>query len=347
MQKRSNHMNAKQRLKAIFTQRPHDRLGWHFDDPHYQDILGVPGPPEHIPGKEQYHTWGHHEELKRLVPHFKGEVRLAPYGYIYGRLNGKTIGECIWGHLQDGWEGLDDYQFPTFDLAEYEKLLMAGHYAESDRYAMTGIGANPFSNFRSVRSLTNALMDTLDEPEYVAEYLNRLLDNFLPALHVMGRAGVDGVLFSDDWGTQISPFISPRSFAQLFQPIYARMADVCHSYGMDLIIHSCGYVYPLMDMMCEAGINGFQFDQPELVGSHVCATEFKNRAGFFCPVDIQSVLSTGDRAYIEKKTLDMCNVFRENGGHLVCKDYPTYGDIGVETDWAKWALDVILKNSDL
>ena len=37
--------------------------------------------------------------------------------------------------------------------------------------------------------------------------------------------------------------------------------------------------------------------------------------------------------------------FRAAGGGWIAKDYPSYGDIGVEKEWAKWAEDVIVKNS--
>ena len=59
------------------------------------------------------------------------------------------------------------------------------------------------------------------------------------------------------------------------------------------------------------------------------------------------MLSTGDRAFIESTALNMCNVFRENGGHLIAKDYPSYNDIGVELEWARWAMDVIVSHSEL
>ena len=40
------------------------------------------------------------------------------------------------------------------------------------------------------------------------------------------------------------------------------------------------------------------------------AKEFAHRVTFYSPVDIQKVLPTGDRAFIERRTLEMCNLFR-------------------------------------
>ena len=339
-------MNAKQRIHAILNQQPHDRLGWDFHDPRYRDIAFVPGPRFFRPEAEGLEDWGHHESLLARVPGFHGEVRMDPYGNILGRLEGKTKGECVRGALQDGWELLDSYRFPSFDAKEYAARLAERKLAEDEHYAL-GMAVSVFSVLRDIRLMSNALMDTLEEPENVEEFLNRLHAFTLPILDVMAENGADGFMIADDWGTQISPFISPRSFGELFQPAYARLASACHERGMDLIVHSCGCVYPLVNMMVEAGVNGFQFDQPELTGSRVWAEEFGGRAAFYCPVDIQKVLSTGDRAFIEKTALDMCDVFRKNGGNLICKDYPTYNDIGVDLEWARWAMDVIVSHSDM
>ena len=337
-------MNAKQRIRAILNQQPHDRLGWDFNTPDYKDITFVPGPRFIRPEAEGLEDWGHYETLLARVPGFHGEVRMDSYGNILGRLEGKTKGECVRGALQDGWEQMANYQFPTFDAKEYASYVGGRNLAGDERYAL-GMSVSVFSVLRDIRLMSNALMDTIEEPENVEEFLSRLHAFTLPILDAMAENGVDGYMIADDWGTQIAPFISPRSFGELFQPAYARLADACHERGMDLIVHSCGCVYSLVSMMVDAGVNAFQFDQPELTGSRVWAREFGSRAAFYSPVDIQKVLSTGDRAFIEKTALDMCNVFRENGGNLICKDYPTYNDIGVDLEWARWAMDVIVANS--
>ena len=339
-------MNAKERIHAILNCQPHDRLGWDFNDPNYKDILMAEGPLLERPEAKGFEDWGCYEELMKHVPDFRGEVRMDPYGNILGRLDGKTKGECVHGALEDDWALLDSYRFPVFDAEKYALKLKRHNYREDERYVL-GSAVSVFSVLRDVRLISNALMDTIEEPENVNDFLERLHAFTLPILDVMAENGVNGYIIYDDWGTQISPFISPRSFGSIFQPAYARLADACHARGLDLIVHSCGCVYPLVEMLVEAGVNGFQFDQPELTGSRVWAGEFGTRAAFYCPVDIQKVLVTGDRAFIEKTALDMCEVFRAHGGNLICKDYPTYNDINVAEEWARWAMDVIVASSDM
>ncbi len=340
-------LNGRERIRAILRQQPHDRLGWDFLDPAYQDIYSAGGPELYRPEAEGMTGWGTYPELLEKVPGFHGEVYLDAFGNIMGRLEGRTKGECVRGALEDGWETLEDYRFPTFDVGKFTQTICGLRREHSEKYLLTYLPTAIFSVLRDMRLMANALADTLEEPEAVEEFLKRLHDFTLPMLDALTEGGADGVIICDDWGTQISPFISPRSFGELFQPAYAALADACHGRGLDLIVHSCGCVYPLVGMLVEAGVNGFQFDQPELTGSRVWAEEFGRKAAFYSPVDIQKVMATGDRAYIESTAAAMCNAFRKTGGMLIAKDYPAYGDIGVEMEWARWAMDVIIAHSAL
>ena len=151
----------------------------------------------------------------------------------------------------------------------------------------------------------------------------------------------------DDWGTQDRTFISPESFRTLFKPAYKKVADAAHEAGMKVFLHSCGYIYDFIEDFIDAGIDVFQFDQPDAYPAEVLAGEFAHRVSFHSPVDIQKVLPTGDRELIESRARAMCDLFREAGGGWIAKDYPTYRDIGVEGEWAKWAQTVITENSTI
>jgi len=45
--------------------------------------------------------------------------------------------------------------------------------------------------------------------------------------------------------------------------------------------------------------------------------------------------------------LSMTEAFKKAGGSLIAKDYPSWGDINVETEWADWAKNVIVANSKM
>ena len=338
-------MKPRENIRRILRHENPERLGWDFIDPRYQDILHVDAIRHVPPADPALCQWGQHAELARISG-FRGETRYDAYGNIYGRFEGKTKGECVHGVLEAGWEGLDAFSLPEIDLAHAERVKAMG-LAGSDKYVLASLPA-VFSVLRDVRKMDNALMDTLLEPEAVSALMEMIIAQGRQAVSICAECGISGVIIYDDWGTQNGPFISPDSFRQLFAPAYQAIAQAAHERDLDMILHSCGLVLPLVDDMIAAGIDAFQFDQPELSGSKLWAERYGKVIALYSPVDIQKVMPTGDRAYIEQTALEMAEAFKACGGSLIAKDYgglSSLADINVEPEWAQWATDVIVANS--
>ena len=336
-------MTSKEIVRRVVRRQDPPRLAWDFLDDRYRDIqYASPVRPINA-AAEPFLQFGDYESLKKRA-NFHGEVRMDAYGNIYGRLNGRTNGECVLGALEEDWSALESYQFPEFDRGRLEETK-AQNLAACEKYVIAGMPMGVFSTLRDLRKMDNALMDTAAEPEMVETYMEKFSAYTLKAVHLAADCGVDAVIFYDDWGMQFSPFISPDSFRALFKPVYRKLTDACHERNIDFILHSCGFVLPLVDDMIEAGIDVFQFDQPEAAGSRLWAEQYSDRVSFYCPVDIQRVMPTGDRALIEKTAYNMTCLFRDHGGALIAKDYPSWHDIDVKDEWARWAMDVIVANS--
>ena len=338
-------MTSKEIVRRVIRHQEPPRIAWDFQRPGYQDIQY--NNPIHMLNEEAapYTEFGDYEELKKKA-NFHGEVRMDAYGNIFGRLNGKTAGECVLGALEEDWDALETFEFPQLDMSVVEQVK-AQNLQAHEKYILSFLPLGVFSTLRDLRKMDNALMDTVAEPEMVEAYMEKFKPYILNMVHQSAECGANGVFFCDDWGMQFSPFISPESFRKLFKPVYKAVADACHERDMDFLLHSCGYVRPLMEDMLEAGIDVFQFDQIEVVGSKVWAEEYGRRAAFYSPVDIQKIMPTGDRALIEKTALEMAEAFRKAGGSLIAKDYGSWQDINVEREWADWAMNVIVANSKL
>lgn len=332
-------MTSKEILKRLIAHDAPPRLGYDFLN---QSDIKYIASRRTIVKEDPYSEWGNYPELKALSG-FSGEVRRDEYGNIYGRFNGKTKGECVYGVIQD-W---DDYEFhmPAYD-PNYGKELIARGLPECDKFVIVP-GTSLFSTLRDARLLTNALMDTIECPEMVADFVDKIADYEVEVIRGLAGCGIDAWMIFDDMGMQETTFISPKAFRELFKPAYKKLGDAVHEAGMSLIMHSCGYNYGLMEDLIDAGVDVFQFDQPDAYPAEILAEEFASRVTFYSPVDIQKVLPTGNRELIEKRALEMCELFRKAGGGWIAKDYPSYEDIGVEKEWAAWAQDVITKNSAL
>ena len=98
-------MKSREIIRRVLEFDSPPRIGYSFNSPHPSDIacgnFGV------ILDKE-YQSWGRYPELLEKVPGFEGEV-CRRNGNIFGRLGGRTNGECIRGALEDGWDELDGF----------------------------------------------------------------------------------------------------------------------------------------------------------------------------------------------------------------------------------------------
>ena len=333
-------MTSKEIVKRIITHDAPPRFGFEFHD--FSDIRWIASRRYINLPDNPYAEWGDYPELKELTG-FHGETYRDIYGNIHGRFNGKTLGECIRGVIRD-WD-TDVLTIPEFDPAYREELLTQA--LEKDKKFVLAAGSSLFSQLRNARMMDNALMDTITDPDRVAEFLDRLAEHEAAVIRSIAGCGVDGWILSDDLGTQNTTFISPASFRALFIPAYKKIIAAAHEAGMSVFMHSCGHNYGFLEDLIGAGIDVFQFDQPDTYPTEVLAKEFARRVTFYSPVDIQKILPTGDRELIERRAKEMCELFRAAGGGWIAKDYPTYNDIGVDPAWAKWAEDVIVANSAL
>ena len=339
-------MTSKEIIKRIINHKHPPRIGFDFLANNPRDFQGGATARLVRPDIDVLGKWNREPVLACKVPHFSGELMLTPMGDIYGRLDGKTKGECIKGVIQDGWEFLDSWELPVIDENAAVKFENAG-YRESDKYVLGGLPFAIFSSLRDCRLMANALMDIILEPDNIRLFMDKIMNLAIKILDRAYKNGIDGIMIGDDMGTQINLFFSPEAFNELFKPYYKKLADEIHNRGMDFFLHSCGKIYDIVGDLIEAGVDVFQFDQPELSGSDVWAREFGHKAAFYFPVDIQKIMITGDRQLIEESAIFMVNQFKEYGGSLIAKDYPSWGDINVEDEWAQWARDVIIANAKL
>ncbi|MCD6351335.1 MAG: hypothetical protein J7M26_04355 [Armatimonadetes bacterium] len=270
-----------------------------------------------------------------------GEVRWDEWGCLWRRIKGKTTGGEVQLAPIQCWEDLDHYEPPTLDdPARYEHIpeVRQNH---PDKYMLGSIVACAFNKARYLRRLEQYLLDLAEQPEQVKR-LNRLVsDLVLAQVDLYADAGADGVFFCEDWGTEDRLLVSPAMWDEIFRPDFERLIEHAHSRGLTVWMHSCGYVRDIIPHLVDLGMDVLQFDQPELSDLDFLA-EFSGRVTYWCPVDIQKVLPTGDKALIQSRAREMLRKLASQGGGFIAKDYPDNHSIGVDPLWQHWGYEIFV-----
>ena len=333
-------MNSREIIKRCIEFTGPERIGYEFTPPHPSDFVhGGWGRASRLVYEEEDPT------IREEVPDFPGQLYRDAYGSIWGRLNDRHSGEVVKGVLQDGWHKLDGYQLPDFVSPRLYDDVEAHFAAFPDAYKVGMLPGFPFAIMRYMRRMDHFLMDLLVHEREVLRLNEMVVAMLLGCIDNWARIGADGVMFAEDWGTQDRLLVSPALWRRLFKPSFQVLVERAHAHGLHVLMHSCGYIYEIIEDLIEVAIDVLQLDQPELLGVERLSREFGGRIAFFCPVDIQRVMQTGDKATIQREARRMVELLGCFNGGFMAKDYPQWEAIGVPDEWAQWAREAFMERN--
>ena len=304
-----------------------ERIGFHFGGGRRNDFVGA-GCRHQIATKSW--TEGDYEYYTDI------------WGNVWFRVVGLSKAGEIHRPVLEDWADLDDLEMPDLGNPDYYQAARELGASDTDRFRLGGMPGWPFATCRYMRKMEIYFMDLVIERERIDILHDRVTTVFEQMIDRFGEAGMDGIFFCEDLGVQDRVLIGPAMWNDIYRPLYERLTSRAHAHGMKVIQHSCGYNWELIDSLCGAGIDCLQFDQPAVYNQPELAAKLrKHGVGLYSPCDIQKVLPTGDRAYIEAETRRLVENFR---GGFIAKNYGDLHGIGVEPEWDGWAYEEFVRS---
>jgi len=322
-------MNSREIILANINHENPPRCGLTFDRGRLTDMIGCGLRP-------------HGYTQKRWVDG-KVEYYDDQWGNLWVRMReGSIKGEILTPVIED-WSQLDEMQTPDYGHPDCAVEMTALFAQPSDKFKLAHIGGWIFDNARYLRKMEIYFCDMAMYPDEVDRMHQVVAGVYEQKIHWAGKAGADGIMIGEDMGTQTGLLFSPKMFRHYFKDMYTRLMSIAHDYGMKVLMHSCGQNWSIVPDLLDAGVDVFQFDQPAVYDMPKLAALLKARkAALWSPVDIQKILPTGDRAFIEAGAREMVDIFE---GGLICKNYGDLTGIGVEEEWDDWAYNAILERA--
>ncbi|MBN1934051.1 MAG: methyltransferase [Anaerolineae bacterium] len=207
----------------------------------------------------------------------------------------------------------------------------------TDRVIIGLFGGNLLENSQFLFGMADFYMMLAAEPRRAHRLLDRLvemhlanLDKFLSAV----GSYIDIILFGDDLGMQTGPQISPKMFAEYFQPRYKLMWGRAKALAeVKVMLHSCGGIYPLLPGLIDAGLDILQPVQTTCTGmeAHRLKREFGRDLclwGGGC--DTQHVLASGTPAEVAADVRRRVEVFAPGGGFVFQQIHNIMADVPPE-----------------
>ena len=220
-------------------------------------------------------------------------------------------------------EAVASWPMPSAD--DYDYSTVAADCRSRAHYAVTGGGAGLCCIINTagfLRGMEQVLIDlATDDPAGLLLIDRRLEHDLQVAARTLeaAKGGIDILVMGEDLGSQFCPLISLGMFRKHIRPRHQRLLDLAKSYGVPVMIHTCGYSSWAYPDYIEMGVSIVDTLQPEATNmspEHLKAT-YGDRLAFHGCISTAGPVATGT---VEEVTADVhrtLEIMMPGGGYCL------------------------------
>jgi uroporphyrinogen decarboxylase len=313
-------MTPKERFFATINNHPVDRPAtW----------LGLPT-PDAIPGLLEYFKVDSISTLKAKLQDDVWPVIVpynnAPFNDIGCALNFTKTGKggtqdertlTAPGYFEDMTDPaeVDKYPWPNpKDFLDVEEAAKRAKEIPTEYLRMGIMWSAHFQDSCSAFGMENALITMMMYPDMYQAVINRITDFYLETNKIFYEATkgyLDAVLIGNDFGAQAALMVDPSLLQAYVFEGTKKLVDQAKSYGLTVVHHSCGSIFPIIGDLFDMGVDVIHPIQALAADMDVETLQqnFKNRGAFCGGVDAQELLVNGTPEQITAKVAEIKKVF--------------------------------------
>jgi uroporphyrinogen decarboxylase len=257
----------------------------------------------------------------------KGKIRIKD---VYGRTR------CICGLYLETVEvpcktkeDLENYKFPDISSPSHFTGIEQFRKKHPDiATVMWCMGVQDWSpQFHTMERLYTGM---IEYPDTIKRFFKKMTEHTLQIIKGALEAGADIIIIGDDYGTQNSMFISKEMWKEFTYPCLKKQIEVIHEYGGKAMLHSDGYIMPLLDNFVEAELDALHPFQPVPKNNLKEAKEkYGDKLCFFTGLDVQR-LPTMSVEEVRDDIVKTYKIASRGSGMVLCTTHALQGDIPIE-----------------
>ncbi len=290
-------MENRELIRKIIARTPAPRCGFWLGNPHpdtlplYYRYFGVTGLEDLHRKLGSDFRWITPQFMETTYRHPRGNGLFDLYKYK------KSLGEA--GPLggSTSVKEVEDHDWPNPDYLHFDECIGELH-AAGDVYRASGFWMPFFHDTMDLFGVEGFMLNMYQQPDVIHAALDRVCGFYFEANERFFRQSgglVDGCFFGNDFGTQRDLLISPSQFDAFVLPWFRRFTEQAHRFGLQVILHSCGSIYRLIERLIAAGVDCLHPLQAraERMDAGTLARDFQGRIAFLGGIDTQELLNRG------------------------------------------------------
>lgn len=210
---------------------------------------------------------------------------------------------------------IDDFDWPDpvkyIDPEECRQVVAA---APQNRAILGVIWSAHFQDACAAFGMETALVKMLTEPDMFQVVIDRITQFYLQANEIFYEATkgkLDAILIGNDFGSQRGLLLSPDLIRKYVWPGTKQLIDQAKRYGVKVIHHSCGSIYPIIQDLIDLGADAIHPIQAIAKDMSVekMKAAFYEKVSFCGGVDTQKLLAKGTPEHVYQRVQELKTLF--------------------------------------
>lgn len=143
-------------------------------------------------------------------------------------------------------------------------------------------------------------------------------------------AGIDVLFMPDDYADNHGPFMHPKQFRKFEVPRMKRFINLAKNRGVPVLKHTDGNVYPILDDMVDAGINGLHPIEPGAMELSDVKERYGDKICLIGNVDCRHVLPDGSEEGVRRDVRRCIDAAGQGGGFILASSNSLHANVRVE-----------------
>jgi uroporphyrinogen decarboxylase len=206
---------------------------------------------------------------------------------------------------------------------DWDNQLRANRQAYEEGFFCTLDYGPGFTKVCNMVGPERTLIAMVEDPAWVADMFMtdaRLCVEMTEEMLGRGFRFDAGWIF-DDLGYKYRGFFSPATYRELLWPAHKLICDCCHSHGLAMLLHCCGYAHEFVPLFIEAGFDCLQPLEVK-AGNDLLALkrQYGDRLAFMGGIDVRA-MAHPDPTVIEREIATKIPAAKEGGGYIFHSDH--------------------------
>ena len=174
------------------------------------------------------------------------------------------------------------------------------------------------------------VIDFYRNPSFAKKLLEKISRACQGFAKVMAEAGVDAIFVTDDYADRKGPFMSPKLFGEFELENLKKIVRIGRKYGIPVLKHSDGNLYPILDDIIDSGINCLHPIEPNVMDLADVKKKYGHKICLAGNVDCKYVLPFGSEEDVRRDVRRCIDAAGEGGGFILASSNSLHANVKPE-----------------